>query len=104
MPQTDKTLLALGLCAKARKLIFGTPMICEAMRGKGKPVLVVSASDNSPNTAKKLADKCAHYGTELLMLDANGEQLASAVGKKGKIAAVAVTDENLSRLVRNTLQ
>ncbi len=104
MPQTDKTLLALGLCAKARKLIFGTPMICEALRGKGKPVLVISASDNSPNTAKRLADKCAHYGTELLTLDADGERLAAAVGKKGKIAAVAITDENLSRLVRNTLQ
>ena len=33
-----KLLGALGLCSRARKLIFGVPMICEAMRGGGKNI------------------------------------------------------------------
>ena len=47
-----KTLQALGLCAKARQLVLGTPMICDALKSKKKPYLVLCASDNSENTAK----------------------------------------------------
>ncbi len=96
------TLRALGLCAKARKLICGTPMICEALRGRVKPYLVLSACDNSENTQKKLTDKCAYYGVRLWVLSVGGEELARAVGKHSRVAAVAVTDENLCRLVENT--
>ena len=38
----EKLLSTLGLCARARKLITGTPMVCEALRQGGKaPVLAV---------------------------------------------------------------
>ncbi len=100
----QKTLGAIGLCAKARALVIGTPMICEALRGRKKPLVVLSASDNSPNTAKKLSDKCAYAGVELTVIDADGVTLGAAVGKHGHVAAVAVTDENLYRLVVGTLQ
>lgn len=100
----QKTLQALGLCAKARRLVTGTPMICEALRGKQKPFLVLTASDNSENTDKKLADKTAFYGVRTARLSCDGEALAAAVGKSGRVAAVAVCDENLSRLVENTLR
>ena len=100
----NKTLLALGICAKARKLICGTPLICEALKGKTKPCLVLEASDNSENTAKRLSDRCQFYGVELIRLRVGGEMLAGAVGKQGKVAAVAVTDEQLCRLVRGTLE
>ena len=95
---------AIGLCAKARALVIGTPMICEAMRGRKKPLIVLSASDNSENTAKKLSDKCAYFGVRLAVTDIDGDTLGSAVGKSGRVAAVAVTDENLCRLVVGTLQ
>ncbi len=95
----ERLLRALGLCAKAGKLIFGVPMICEAAAKKGKPYLVVTASDNSENTAKRLRDKCAYYGIRTVTVPAAGEELSHAVGKTGKIAAVAVTDENLCRLI-----
>ena len=101
---TEKTLRALGLCAKARKLICGTPMICDALRGAKKPFLVISASDNADNTSKKLTDKCTFYGVRLVTIEADGDTLAAAVGKKSRVAAVAVTDENLCRLVENTLE
>ena len=93
------TLSALGICAKAGKLISGTPLICEALKGKNKPQVVLAASDNSKNTEKRLADRCAFYGIKLLGLDADGETLAHAVGKSGRVAAVAVTDVQLCRLV-----
>lgn len=100
----QKVLGALGLCARARKLICGTPMICEALHAKNKPLLVLAASDNSENTQKKLSDKCNHYSVTLVTLGADGEVLSRAVGKKSRVAAVAVTDENLCRLVENALK
>jgi len=95
----EKTLRALGLCAKARALVCGTPMVCEALRAPKKPRLVLCASDNSENTDKRLSDKCAYYEVKRIVLEADGETLAAAIGKKSRVAAVAVTDENLCRLV-----
>ena len=104
-PNHQKTLNALGLCARARKLVIGTPMVCESLRGAKKPFLVLCAADNSENTAKKLKDKCSFYGVPIVTLNASGASLADAVGKKGRqVAAVAVTDENLCRLIRTSLE
>ena len=102
--ESKKTLQALGLCAKARQLVMGTPMICEALKGKKKPCLVLAASDNSENTDKRLSDRSAFYGVRMIRLESNGEALAAAVGKSGRVAAVAVCDENLCRLVENTMR
>jgi ribosomal protein L7Ae-like RNA K-turn-binding protein len=99
----QKVLRAIGLCLKAGRLVCGTPLVCEALGGKRKPFLVVEVSDNSANTAKRLADKCAYYGVEKLRLEASGEALASALGKSARVAAVAITDEQLSRLVRGAI-
>ena len=56
-----KVLSLLGLCVRAGKVIFGVPMICEAMRkgGAAKPCAVFEASDTSDNTHKRISDKCA---------------------------------------------
>ena len=94
---TEKLLSTLGLCARARKLVMGTPMVCEALRQGGKsPVLaVLEASDTSENTHKKLDDKCTFYGVPLYRLPADTTRLGKAIGKTGAVAAVGVTDENL---------
>lgn len=102
---TEKLLQTLGLCAKARKLISGTPIICDALKkGKQKIYLVITASDNSENTAKRLSDRCTYYGVRLYSLSADGEALAHVIGKNGRVAAVAVTDENLCRLAEKFLE
>ncbi len=98
----ERLLFSLGLCAKAGKLICGTPMITESLRGRKRPYGVLSASDNSPATQKKLRDKCSFYGVELIETEITGETLSRAVGKSGHLAAVAVTDENLFRLVQSS--
>ena len=97
----SRLLSALGLCARARRLVVGTPMVCEAMRKVGKtPVLaVLEASDTSPNTHGKLTSKCAYYGIPLYRIPATTAELASAIGKTGATAAVGVTDENFIQLL-----
>lgn len=101
---SEKTAHALGICAKAGALIYGTPMICDALRGdRRRPALVLAASDVSENTAKRLRDRCAYYRVEPVFLPCRMEELSAAVGKSAGIAAVAVTDRNLCRLVQSTL-
>ena len=96
MSPEEKLLSTLGLCARARKLVMGPPMVCEALREKKTPVVVVlEASDTSENTHKKLTDKCAFYGVPLYRLAADTTRLGRAVGKTGAVAAVGVTDESL---------
>ena len=97
----ERLLSGLGLCVKAGKVVFGVPMICEAMRkgGKGSPRLVLEALDTSDNTHKKLSDKCSYYGVRLVRLECDGVALAAAVGKSAQLGAVAVTDQGLIRML-----
>lgn len=95
-------LRALGLCRRAGALVCGTPMICAALPEK-KILLVLEAADTSEGTHKKITDKCRYYDTEHVRLEADGETLAAAVGKTGSLAAVAVSDANLTELVKNAL-
>ncbi|MBQ3507865.1 MAG: ribosomal L7Ae/L30e/S12e/Gadd45 family protein [Clostridia bacterium] len=91
----DKLLSTLGLCARARKLVTGTPMVCEAMRSRKPAVLaVLEASDTSDNTHHKLVSKCTYYQVPLYRLTADTARLAHAVGKTGSVASVGVTDES----------
>jgi ribosomal protein L7Ae-like RNA K-turn-binding protein len=95
---------ALGLCARARGLIFGVPMICESMRVKEKPKLVLMACDVSENTRKRLQDKCTFYSVQLLSLPIDTATLAHVVGKSASLGAVALSDENFCRLVTDALE
>ena len=100
----DKLLSTLGLCARARKLVMGTPMVCEALRSGKPPLLaVLEAADTSENTHKKLTDKCAYYGTPLYRLTADTVRLGRAIGKAGAVAAVGLTDGNLYRALTHYL-
>ena len=98
-----EALFALGLCAKAGKLVYGVPMVCEALKKQKAVVAVFSAADNSPNSAKRLSDRCTFYGVPLYTLDIDGDTLSGAVGKSGRLAALAVTDQNLCKLVLSKL-
>lgn len=98
----EHLLSSLGLCVRARRVIFGVPMICEAMRrgGKDAPCLVLEAADTSENTHKKITDKCSHYGIEHRRLSCGGEALAQALGKSAILAAVAITDARMAEMVK----
>ena len=100
----SRLLAALGICKKAGGLICGTPMICDALASKKKPLLVLTASDNSENTDKRLRDRCAFYEVERISVEIDAGALAHAVGKSSKLSAVAITDLNLCRLVKGAIQ
>ncbi len=101
----ERLLSTLGLCARARKLVIGTPMVCEALRKSGRvPILaVLEASDTSDNTHSRLLSKCAHYRTPLYRIPADTADLGHAVGKSGAVAAVGVTDAQLLRALTPAL-
>ena len=100
----DKLLSTLGLCARARKLVTGAPMVCEAMRDRRSSLLLVlEASDTSAGTHKKLSDKCAYYGVPLYRVSADTQRLGRAVGKTGAVAAVGVTDDNFRKALEKHL-
>ena len=103
---TQKLLSCLGLCVRAGKVIFGVPMICEALRkgGRSAPSIVFEAADTSENTHKRLSDKCAFYGVRRVRLDCTGEMLAERLGKSGSLAAVAVTDKSLCVMIEQYLK
>ena len=95
----NRILSSLGLCSKAGKLIFGVPMIIEAMQKGKKIYLVLEAGDTSDNTHKKITDKCSFYGVEKIKLDFDGGTIASFVGKSSSLAAIAITDEGFYKMI-----
>ena len=95
----NRILTSLGLCAKAGKLIFGVPMIIEAMQKGKKIYLVIESGDTSDNTHKKITDKCSFYGVKKIQIEADGGALASAVGKMSSLAALAITDEGFYKMI-----
>lgn len=104
--QQEHLLSSIGLCVRARRVIFGVPMICEAMRrgGKDAPCLVLEASDTSENTHKKITDKCTHYGVEHFRLSCSGEVLAHSLGKSAILAAVAITDSRMADMLKQHME
>ena len=94
MQDKEHLLSTLGLCARARALVVGTPLLCETLRaGNGRILCVLEASD----TSKRLTDKCTYYRVPLHRLEADAGTLGRAVGKTGAVAAVGVTDPGLLR-------
>ena len=99
--RTKKLLSSLGLCAKAGKIIFGVPMICEALRnGKDNAsMLIIESSDTSVGTHKKIADKSSFYQVRSVRIDCDGATLASALGKTSSLAAIAIKDREMCKIV-----
>ena len=107
LDRTKKLALMIGMCARARKIIIGCDQVCMALpekKAQKKVHLVLEASGVSENTHKKLSDKCLYYKVQKEIIPLSQEELAHAIGKKGSmVAAVAVTDEQMSRAVVNLL-
>ena len=95
-----RILSSLGLCSKAGKLIFGVPMIIEAMQKGKKVYLVLEAADTSANTHKKITDKCSFYGVKKIRLEFDSGELSGSVGKSSSLAAIAITDEGFYKMIK----
>jgi ribosomal protein L7Ae-like RNA K-turn-binding protein len=111
MPQNEKAaavLRFLGLAARARRTVGGIELIATALsRGaKGKtPLVILEASDSSPNTHKRISDRAAHYGVPLYRLPVDGARLALSVGKRdGILMAVGVTEPHIASAITALLE
>lgn len=105
MSDQSNLLPSIGLCARAGKLIYGIPMVCDAMKrgGAGMPRLVLEAADTSDNSHKRISDRCRYYGVTCVRLAVSGAQLGAAVGKTTVLGAVGITDDGLAGMIKNKL-
>lgn len=95
---TKKLLGALGLAARAGKLVWGTQNVCDALKA-GKVRLVIEAEGNSANTQKRLADRCAYYRVALVQTGVSAADLGAAIGRGTDVSSAAVTDQNFALLI-----
>ena len=108
MSADEKGLLGIiGLCRGAGRAVIGVPMICEELKKKANSnnpidVYVVEASDTSPNTHKRITDKCAFYKARHIRIESDCEALGRAVGKSA-VAAVMINDRNFCRALEKKL-
>lgn len=80
---TEKWLSLLGLAARARELVTGEELVLQDVRKK-RVQLVLIASDASESTAKKVHDKCHHYGV-LCKSGVDRSALGAAIGKGERV-------------------
>lgn len=90
----------LGLAMRARKLISGEEQVIRAVRN-GTAHLVLVAEDASPNTMKKLFDKCSYYEVPCFSV-ADRYELGRAIGKDARVT-LAVVDHQLAGGIRQLL-
>ena len=118
MGDEKNLLLMVGMCRRAGKTVIGTDMVCEFLRkqsekksvngrnnsmdGGNIDVIVLESSDTSPNTHKKISDKCLFYNVKHIRLAAGSEALGKAVGKRAA-ATVAIADESFCRAILTKL-
>ena len=97
---TPAILRMLGLAKRARKIAVGTDAVIDAVRSANRPSTVIAASDASDRTKKQLADKCAYHKVALVIMEADRQTLAAALGiKDGQCSACAVTDRNMAKKI-----
>lgn len=98
-----KLLNMLGLAMKAGRLAFGTDRVTDAVRSGRSVRLVITASDISDNTGKRVRNCCEYYQTECLGSEATGEEIGRAIGKLCEISTVAVLDRHFAEAVAKLL-
>ncbi|MBQ7500046.1 MAG: ribosomal L7Ae/L30e/S12e/Gadd45 family protein [Clostridia bacterium] len=95
----------LGLAARARRLVIGTELVCDALRRGKTGYLVVVSENASENTKKRLRNCCEYTGAQLQTIPVAPDMLGHSIGKKNaSVAAVAVTDANMAKAIRNILK
>ena len=97
----------IGLCRGAGRAVIGVPMICEELKRKANTgaqmdVYVIEASDTSPNTHKRISDRCEFYKARHIRISSDCEALGRAVGKSA-VAAVMINDPNFCRALEKKL-
>ena len=93
----ERFLGMLGLCIRARRAVCGTVNVCETLKA-GKAVLVITASDNSAATEKRLFDRAGFYKVKIIKTNLTSAEIGAATGKS-LVAAMAITDVSMASAV-----
>ena len=97
----EKWMSLLGLANRARKVISGEELVIKEIQ-KGKAKLVLISKDASPNTSKKVQDKCTFYRVPLLVVETR-EKLGHAIGKDARVV-VALLEEGFAKKLASMLE
>lgn len=97
MLNKEKLLSTLGMCQRARKLVYGDELSNQI--SNGSVVLVVLATDASDRTKKQFKDKCEFYKVPLLETVSRTE-LSQAIGAANRVC-VGVTDRGFAALINS---
>ena len=97
----DKFLSAIGLARRAGAIAMGTAEVRDSAK-KGKAKLIIVASDVSENTKKEITDTATFYQVEYIISHYTMAELSNAVGLMRSTSSVAVTDSNLTLLIKNS--
>lgn len=98
----DKFLSAIGLAKRARGAVFGTEEVRNSAKS-GKAKLIIVASDASANTTKEITDTAAFYKTECIVSSYTMAELSMATGFLKNVSSLAVTDRNLTVLIKKAM-
>lgn len=98
----DRLLSFLGLCRRAGKLTLGNDMVLDAV-DSGGAYLVVTASDISKNTERKILSRCEARGVRCLNLGRTKDEVSFALGRLCVVAAVCDKGfaDKISDLINN---
>ena len=120
----DKLLGLLGIALKAGKLTVGTEQVCDSVRRNGhaerfgdygpeetnkkskihkKCGCVITASDASANTVKRILNSCNYYNVNFYRGTVTSSELSDRLGKNGNISAVAVFDKGFVNAIQKLL-
>lgn len=97
----DRLLNFLGLCRRAGKLSAGKDIVIEKII-ESKAKLVLTSSDISKNTEKKLLVNCHRGNVKAMKLNRTTEELSLAVGKF--CAVVAVLDSGFAKKIAELIE
>ncbi|MDX8365105.1 YlxQ family RNA-binding protein [Cytobacillus sp. IB215665] len=97
----NKWMSLLGLANRARKIVSGEELVLKEIRNNRAKVILLS-DDASPNTMKKISDKCNYYGVPLRIVN-DRYTLGQAIGKEARVV-IAVTDEGFARKLISLLE
>jgi ribosomal protein L7Ae-like RNA K-turn-binding protein len=96
----DKLFQLIGLAARARKIISGEELVVKSIQN-GNAKLIFLSSDASPNSTKKIQDKCMFYNVEYHVIG-DRYQLGHATGKEARVA-LAITDIGFAKKMSSLL-
>jgi ribosomal protein L7Ae-like RNA K-turn-binding protein len=86
----------LGLCIKAGACCFGYENALKMLK-KSRSCLVLVSDDASERTQKTVADKCSHYGTEIIVADF--KKALEKLKVESNVKIISVNDVNFKKLI-----